>query len=96
MGYSVVLEFRHKGLERFFISGDTRGIAGQQAKRLRLLLGMLVNATSLADMGIAGILLHPLKADLKGFWAVNVSGNWRLVFRFDGENATDIDLIDCH
>lgn len=47
-------------------------------------------------MSLPGSGLHPLKGPLKGFWAVSVSGNWRLVFRFEGENATDVDLIDYH
>jgi proteic killer suppression protein len=47
-------------------------------------------------MNIAGYRLHPLVGELKGFWAVSVSGNWRLVFRFEGENATDVDLVDYH
>ncbi len=92
----MTLRFRHKGLEKFFVAGDTRGIDSQQAKRLKVLLGVLATAQSPSDMGIIGTRLHPLKGNLKGFWAANVSGNWRLVFRFDGENATDVDLIDYH
>jgi len=47
-------------------------------------------------MNIAGYQLHPLGGERKGEWAVSVSGNWRLVFRFEGENATDVDLVDYH
>jgi proteic killer suppression protein len=92
----MIVRFRHKGLERFFASGDARGIAAQQAKKLKILLGVLATAKLPSDMNIVGTRLHPLKGDLKGFWSVNVSGNWRLVFRFDGENATDVDLMDYH
>lgn len=92
----MIVRFRHKGLERFFTTGGTRGIADQQAKRLRALLGVLATAKVPSDMNVIGTRLHPLKGDLKGFWAVNVSGNWRPIFRFDGENATDVDLIDYH
>jgi proteic killer suppression protein len=45
---------------------------------------------------LPGYRLHPLVGDLKGYWSVTVSGNWRLIFRFEGENATDVDLIDYH
>jgi len=90
------MRFRHKGLERLFASGDTRGVSADQAKRLRRLLASLSTATSPMNMNIAGYQLHQLAGERKGQWAVSVSGNWRLVFRFDGENATDVDLVDYH
>jgi proteic killer suppression protein len=40
--------------------------------------------------------LHPLSGNLSGLWSVSVSGNWRIIFRFEGSNVTDIDLIDYH
>ncbi len=92
----MILRFRHKGLERLFASGDTRGVSAQQAKRLRRLLTSLATATSPLNMSIAGYRLHQLSGERKGEWAVSVSGNWRLVFRFEGENATDVDLVDYH
>jgi proteic killer suppression protein len=92
----MIIRFRHKGLERLFASGDASGVSPHQSKRLRRLLASLSTATSPANMNIAGYRLHRLTGDLKGLWAVSVSGNWRLVFRFEGENATDVDLIDYH
>ena len=92
----MIVRFRHKGLGRLFASGDTRGVSPQQAKRLRRLLASLATATSPLNMNIAGYQLHPLGGERKGEWAVSVSGNWRLVFRFEGENATDVDLVDYH
>ncbi len=92
----MILRFRHKGLERLFASGDTRGVSAQQAKRLRRLLTSLATATSPLNMNIAGYRLHQLAGERKGEWAVSVSGNWRLVFRFEGEDATDVDLVDYH
>jgi toxin HigB-1 len=45
-----------------------------------------------------GWTLHPLKGVLKGFWSLTVTGNWRLIFRYDEETntASDIDLVDYH
>jgi toxin HigB-1 len=40
--------------------------------------------------------LHPLKGELRGFWSVTVSGNWRVVFRFEKGEAFDVDLVDYH
>ena len=92
----MIVRFRHKGLEQLFASGETRGVSAQQAKRLRRLLASLSTATSPLNMNIAGYQLHPLVGERKGEWAVSVSGNWRLVFRFEGDNATDVDLVDYH
>jgi proteic killer suppression protein len=92
----MIVRFRHKGLERLFASGETRGVSAQQGKRLRRLLASLSTATSPLNMNIAGYQLHPLVGEREGEWAVSVSGNWRLVFRFEGENATDVDLVDYH
>jgi proteic killer suppression protein len=71
-------------------------VSAQQAKRLRRLLASLSTATSPLNMNIAGYRLHQLAGERKGEWAVSVSGNWRLVFRFDGEDATDVNLVDYH
>jgi proteic killer suppression protein len=92
----MIGRIRHKGLERFFRTGDTSGINAQHADRLRLLLTTLNVSTSPDGMNMPGFRLHLLKGDRKGQWAVKVSGNWRLVFEFDNENATDVDLVDYH
>jgi toxin HigB-1 len=88
--------FRHKGLERLFATGDPRGINAQFAAKLHRMLTTLNEATGPAAMNIPGYRLHQLKGDRKGQWAVWVSGNWRLVFEFEGENATSVDLVDYH
>jgi proteic killer suppression protein len=83
-------------LARFFETGDTRGINAQHATWLRILLTSLNAARSPRDMNLPGYRLHQLKGNRKGAWAVSVSGNWRLVFVFEGENPTDVDLVDYH
>jgi proteic killer suppression protein len=90
----MILRFRHKGLKRLFATGETKGVNAEHARRLRRMLLSLSTATSPLNMDIAGYRLHQLVGDMKGYWAVAVSGNWRLVFRFEGENATDVDLMD--
>jgi proteic killer suppression protein len=40
--------------------------------------------------------IHPLKGDYQGFWAVTVSGSWRIVFRFEEGDAFDVDYVDYH
>ena len=92
----MILNVRHKGLERFFSKSDYRGIPAQHAARLERLLDRLDAALKPDDMSLPGYRFHPLKGDRKGTYAVSVSGNWRLTFRFAGEDAADIDLEDYH
>jgi toxin HigB-1 len=93
----MVRRFRHKGLERFYREGDARGINAKHVARLRILLTALATATRPEQMGqLPGARCHPLKGERKGQWAVSISGNWRLVFEFEGEDATNIDLVDYH
>jgi toxin HigB-1 len=92
----MIKRFRHKGLKRFYETGDMRGINPQHAAWLRILLTSLDVAASPADLNNPGYRLHPLKGERKGQWAISVSGNWRLVFAFDGEDIIDVDLVDYH
>lgn len=92
----MIKRFRHSGLERFFRTGDENGINPQHAARLRRLLTSLNASTGPSGMGLPGYRLHPLKGDRKGEWAVAVSGNWRLVFEFEGEDVIGVDLVDYH
>jgi proteic killer suppression protein len=92
----VIKRFRHRGLERLFLSGDLRGVPAQHEARLRRILALLNASKAPGDMGLPGLRLHPLRGGRRGQWAVSVSGNLRLVFEFDGEDATNVDLVDYH
>jgi proteic killer suppression protein len=92
----MIRSFRHRGLERFFSHSDVRGIPPAFAGRLARLLDRLDAAAGPHDMHLPGYRFHPLKGERKGHYAVSVSGNWRLTFRFDGEHAVDVDLEDYH
>ena len=92
----AISHFRHKGLERFFRLGSTAGIRHDHALRLRLILGRLDASAGPRDMGLPALALHPLKGSRAGEWAVGVSANWRVTFRFEGPDATDVDYEDYH
>jgi len=92
----VILRFKHKGLEKFFHKGIKSGIQAKHAERLRLILGRLNVSMRPRDMGLPGLSLHALTGDRKDTWAVKVSGNWRITFRFEGEDVTDVDYEDYH
>lgn len=92
----MIKKFKHKGLKKFFATGSKVGIPAAHAKRIRLILGRLNASIEPADMNLPGLGLHELSLNRKGIWAVEVSGNWRITFKFDGQNATDINYEDYH
>jgi proteic killer suppression protein len=92
----VIKSIRHKGLRRYFETGNAAGVKADHRKRLRMQLTALQTATVIDDMDIPGFRLHPLKGARSGFWAISVSGNWRLTFRFDDGHVHDLDYEDYH
>ncbi len=92
----MIRSFRHKGLKEFFESGSRRGISPGLAARIGRRLDVLHAAQELADIDAHGFNLHRLKGDRAGEWAVWVSGNWRITFRFAKGEEYDINLEDYH
>jgi proteic killer suppression protein len=92
----AIRSFRHKGLERFFLTGSTQGVQARHVVRLRLVLGLLNAAESPRDLGLPALDLHGLKGTRHGTWAVKVSGNWRVTFGFVGKDVHLVDYEDYH
>lgn len=92
----MIKEFRHKGLKKLYETGSQKGVRPEHAKRLRLILARLDASLTPQDMLLPGLDLHSLKGSYEGCWAVSVSGNWRVVFRFEGQNVVDVDYLDYH
>jgi proteic killer suppression protein len=92
----MIKGFRHRGVEKFFRTGSKAGIQPKHAGKLRLQLFALDNARRPGDMNAPGWRLHPLAGELKDHWAVWVSGNWRLTFQFEGQDAILVDYQDYH
>ena len=93
---TMIKTFRHKGLEKFFLTGSRAGINPLHAGKLRIVLTALNMADSPGQMNAPGWKLHKLTGDLEGFWAVWIDGSWRLIFRFEGEDAFDVNYLDYH
>jgi proteic killer suppression protein len=92
----VIRTFRHKGLKRLFENDDRRRLPAEDVDKIRRILARLDAARSPEDMDAPGFRLHPLKGDLKGFWAATVPANWRVIFRFEDGHAFDVDYLDYH
>ena len=78
------------------MSGTRAGIQAAHALRLQLILSRLQASISPKDMDLPGLYLHQLKGKLRGTWAIRVSGNWRVTFKFDGPDAIDVNYEDYH
>ncbi|MGY6278277.1 type II toxin-antitoxin system RelE/ParE family toxin [Methylomonas sp. MgM2] len=92
----MIKSFRHKGVQQFFETGSKAGINAGHASKLARQLMLLNAAKSPQEMNVTGWKLHPLKGSLADHWAVTVSGNWRLTFTFEGEDAILVDYQDYH
>lgn len=92
----MILHFRHSGLQLLYEKGDRRRVSPTHVAKIERILARLDEATGPANMDLPGFRLHPLKGNFAGYWSVSVSGNWRIVFRFEGDHASDVDLIDYH
>ncbi|MSO19001.1 MAG: peptidase [Acidobacteria bacterium] len=92
----MIRSFKHRGLKWLHERDDRSGIRPDLLEDIEDILGRLEQAATPQALNLPGYHLHPLKGDLKGFWSVTVRANWRIIFRFDGEDAWDVELIDYH
>jgi proteic killer suppression protein len=92
----MIESFRHKGLRQLFEDGNARAINAEHLRKIRQILAVLQAAQTIDALRLPTFGLHPLKGDLKGFWAVTVRANWRIIFRFEDGRASDVDLVDYH
>ena len=92
----MIKSFTHKGLERYFETGSTRGIQPRHSRKLRMQLAALDTAKNIEDIDVPGYRLHPLKGNRKGLWSIAVSANWRITFEFADGNVYIVDYEDYH
>lgn len=93
----VIVSFRHKGLERLYHDDDARYLSPALVPRLRRILAALDTTSDLSELRrFPGWRLHELKGALGGCWSISVSANWRVVFRFDAGDASEVTFIDYH
>jgi proteic killer suppression protein len=92
----VLRSFRHRDLKRLYANDDRRGLNAEHVDKISRVLALLNRAARPQDMNLPGFRLHSLKGDRAGFWSVTIRANWRIIFRFEDGDATDVDLIDYH
>ena len=92
----MILTFRNKALEKIYEGGSGRGLPAEFLPKIKRVLIALDVAQSPDDLSQPGFGLHPLSGNLKGFWSILVSRNWRTIFRFSGQDICDVDFVDYH
>lgn len=92
----MIRNFRHNGLRRFWERGERGRVPSEYADKIRRILTSLDRTTSMARINRREYGLHRLTGDRSGLWAVTVSANWRIVFRFEDGDVYDVNLIDYH
>ncbi len=92
----MIRSFRSKGLALFAQTGNAKKLSVEHVGRVARVLNQLNAATKPDDLNLPGNRFHALTGDRAGTYAVNASGNYRITFRWDGQDAVDVDLEDYH
>jgi len=92
----MIESFRHKGLKQLFEDDNPKGVNAEHVRKLKQILALLDAANSVDGLDVQSFRLHALKGDLKGLWSITVRANWRVIFKFENGNASDVDLVDYH
>ena len=92
----MIASFKHRGLKRLYERGDRSKVPAEYAEKLENILFLLDTALVVDALDLPGFRLHRLKGNRKDFWSITVRSNWRVIFRFEGGQALDVDLVDYH
>ncbi|MCD7779756.1 MAG: type II toxin-antitoxin system RelE/ParE family toxin [Candidatus Gastranaerophilales bacterium] len=92
----MIKSFKHKGLEKFYTTGNTKGIQAVHALKLNYILTLLNIMTSTKDLSLPSLRFHQLKGDKKNLYSVTVQANWRITFEYDGIDVYIVDYLDYH
>jgi len=93
---TVIKSFKSKALKLYWTKGDASKLPSEQVGRISRALSFLDVAIAPEEMDRPGYRFHELKGDRAGTYSVTVSANWRLTFRFEGEDAIVLDHEDYH
>jgi proteic killer suppression protein len=92
----MIKHIRHRGLKRFYEDDDRRGLNPEHVEKISVILARLDHAAKPEEMDLPGLRLHPLRGNLAGCWSLAIRANWRIIFRFEAADVTDVDLVDYH
>jgi proteic killer suppression protein len=92
----MIKSIQHKGLKMLYEDDNPSKLVPSHVNKVRNILTRLEFANHLDDINMPGARLHPLLGDKKGYFSLKVSGNWRIIFRFEDKHFYDVDYLDYH
>jgi toxin HigB-1 len=92
----MIKSFKHKGLQKFYETGNTSGIQTAHSKKIRMRLAAMDTAATIQDVDLPGFRLHSLKGQMQNLWAIDVSKNWRITFEFIEGDVYIVNYEDYH
>ncbi|MEQ8627082.1 type II toxin-antitoxin system RelE/ParE family toxin [Ekhidna sp.] len=92
----MIKSIKHKGLKRLVEKDDPSKLPAQHARKIKLMVEILNAVNSINAIKIPGGHLHPLTGDKKGYWALSITGNYRLTFRLEDDGFYDLNFEDYH
>jgi len=92
----MIKGWKHKGLKKFYETGSTSGIQAKHKIKLKIILQRLDAATRPDDLNLPGMRFHTLRGNYRGYYSVTVNGNWRVIYKFENQNAVLVDYLDYH
>ena len=93
---SMIKSWNHKGIKLFYLTGDKSGIIAEHHKKLKVILQLLDAANAPEKLNLPGLGFHKLQGNLRGFYSVTVRANWRIIYKFENEDAILVDYTDYH
>jgi proteic killer suppression protein len=93
---SMIRRFEHRGLKLLYDKDDRRGVSAENVEKTARVLARLDVVTLPEQLRLPGFGLHRLEGDLAGYWTIAIRGDWRIIFRFDAGDITDVDLVEYH
>ena len=92
----MIKTWHRKGLKQFFETGNKAGIVAAHERKIKIILQRLSAAIKPEDMNTPGMQFHKLSGNYAGFYSVSINGNWRIIFKFNNQNAEEVNYIDYH
>lgn len=93
----MIESFKHKGLKELFVVGRTTHLPQDRLSKIKKILFTIDSAVSIEDLKIPAFRLHKLKAPpYEGFWSIDITGNYRVIFQFTNGIASNLNYLDTH
>jgi proteic killer suppression protein len=94
----MIKSIKNKALKLLWEKNDESNLPSNQLKKIKVLLQVIDELEYVPDdlKNLISLRPHPLKGNLEGFWSLDVTGNYRIIFRFENKNAFDVDYLDTH